>query len=175
MCDVGVEERGSVVTVRHRVGDELRALEAELVVGADGLRSRVRTQLFGELPLRYSGVTCWRGIVDGIQLDRAIEAWGGRSRVGVVPLAGGRVYYFLVRGAARRSAAPSLETMREDFGGFGGDVGRVIDAALATDRPPLHHDLACALRDGLLRRVPRRVSDAQVTRLVTPGLALAGA
>ena len=35
---------------------------ADLVLGADGIRSTIRAQLFGETPLRYSGYAVWRGV-----------------------------------------------------------------------------------------------------------------
>jgi 2-polyprenyl-6-methoxyphenol hydroxylase-like FAD-dependent oxidoreductase len=38
--------------------------EGDILVGADGIRSGVRNQLLGGIPLRYSGQTCWRGIAD---------------------------------------------------------------------------------------------------------------
>ena len=36
---------------------------AQLLVGADGARSRVRACLYGEECLRYSGASCWRGFI----------------------------------------------------------------------------------------------------------------
>ena len=37
--------------------------EADLVIGADGVRSAVRTALFGDQPLRYTGHMCFRALV----------------------------------------------------------------------------------------------------------------
>jgi 2-polyprenyl-6-methoxyphenol hydroxylase-like FAD-dependent oxidoreductase len=37
-------------------------IQTDILIGADGIHSRVRKHLFGEIPLRYSGQTCWRGI-----------------------------------------------------------------------------------------------------------------
>ncbi len=36
----------------------------DLVVGADGVKSRLRTSLFGERPAQFTGVVAWRGTVD---------------------------------------------------------------------------------------------------------------
>jgi len=137
---LSIEEHAESVVARFEHAGAPREEHAALLVGADGLRSRVRAHVHGEVPLRYSGVTCWRGIVDGLRLDRAIEAWGGVSRVGVVPIGGGRVYYFLVRSAERRAKPPSLGELRTMFAGFTGEVGDVLTRALA-NMPPLHHDL----------------------------------
>ena len=37
--------------------------EADLIVGADGIRSVVRDCLFGETPAKYTGHMCWRAVV----------------------------------------------------------------------------------------------------------------
>ncbi|MDX1383011.1 MAG: FAD-dependent monooxygenase, partial [Thermoanaerobaculia bacterium] len=70
----------------------------DLVIGADGLRSRVRDSLLGAdaTRLRHSGQTCWRFSVDAPDLatDRAVERWGDRRRLGVVPLSRGGTYVY---------------------------------------------------------------------------------
>ncbi|MFO0724352.1 MAG: FAD-dependent monooxygenase [Myxococcota bacterium] len=112
----------------------------DLVVGADGLRSTVRSSACGEPSYRYSGVTCYRGVTKNPGFDRVIEAWGNEARIGIVPLREGQLYYYLVHSAPRR--APPLafpQGFREVFGHLRGGVERlfeVLDAA-----PPLHHDL----------------------------------
>jgi 2-polyprenyl-6-methoxyphenol hydroxylase-like FAD-dependent oxidoreductase len=79
-------------------------------------------------------------VVQNPGIDRALEAWGGETRVGLVPLRDGQLYYFLLRSALPR--APALEfpaAFRELYGHYGGEVGKlfvVLDSA-----PPLHHDL----------------------------------
>jgi salicylate hydroxylase len=40
-----------------------RAVEADLVVGADGIHSAVRSALFGVEAPRFTGCVCWRGLV----------------------------------------------------------------------------------------------------------------
>lgn len=112
----------------------------DFVVGADGLRSHVRERVLGEVPLRYSGVTCWRGIVRNPGFTHALEAWGGDTRVGVVPLRDEQLYYFLVMTAPRR--APTLEWpdgFRRAFGHFRGGLEKLFE--LLESAPPLHHDL----------------------------------
>lgn len=111
----------------------------DLVIGADGLRSSVRAQVIGEARYRYSGVTCYRGLVRNPGIERALEAWGGETRVGVVPLRDDQLYYFLVRSAPPRAPAQSLSALRELYGQFRGDVGKLFD--VLDSAPPLHHDL----------------------------------
>ena len=75
-------------------------VEADWVIGADGIHSRVRTCLFGEVPLRYSGQTCFRGMAPFQLPDPykqcGVEIWGGRFRLGFVSTRPGEVYYFCV-------------------------------------------------------------------------------
>lgn len=112
----------------------------EVVIGADGLRSRVRELVVGARPYRYSGVTCWRGLCPNPGFDRAIEAWSSETRIGVVPLPEGGLYYYLVKSAAKRAPAPAWPTgFRATFGHFRGGIERLFE--VLEDAPPLHHDL----------------------------------
>lgn len=57
--------------------------EADIIIGADGIHSAVRKHLFGEIPLRYSGQTCWRGIAK-MQTENpkaSVEIWGTHAGV----------------------------------------------------------------------------------------------
>lgn len=111
----------------------------DLVVGADGLHSSARLA-HGGADLRYSGDTCWRGFAPNPGLDVAVEWWAPRSRLGLVPVPGDRVYYFLVRVAPEgRSGDASLDDLRGWFAGFPAPAAAVIEGLEAM--PPLHHDL----------------------------------
>lgn len=74
--------------------------DADIVIGADGIRSAVRKSIMGEIPLRYSGQTCWRGIsklsLSAEMKSNSYEIWGneGGSRFGMVPISDNEVYFF---------------------------------------------------------------------------------
>ena len=54
-----------------------RQIEADVVIGADGIHSAVRKSLFGETPARFTNLTSWRAMVP-IE-HRLLEVGPGRS------------------------------------------------------------------------------------------------
>jgi 2-polyprenyl-6-methoxyphenol hydroxylase-like FAD-dependent oxidoreductase len=96
---VGFREDGSGVVATVEGGDEERG---EALVGADGIRSVVRAQLFGAEPPRYAGYVGWRMVATGVRgVDPRVfsESWGRGVRVGIVPIGSGDVYWFVSESA----------------------------------------------------------------------------
>ncbi len=56
---IGVETRARGAAARFADGSEI---EADIVVGADGIHSKVRESLFGADAPRFTGCICWRGM-----------------------------------------------------------------------------------------------------------------
>ncbi|NUP29176.1 MAG: flavin-dependent oxidoreductase, partial [Nocardia sp.] len=57
------EDRGVRVTVQDRAAGTTVELDADVVIGADGLHSGVRAHLYpGEGPPRWNGIRMWRGV-----------------------------------------------------------------------------------------------------------------
>jgi len=74
------------------------AVESKLVIGADGIKSVVRNQLFQESTLRNANQKCWRGICE-IDLPEKYhnelnEAWGKGKRFGFVKISNQKVYWY---------------------------------------------------------------------------------
>jgi 2-polyprenyl-6-methoxyphenol hydroxylase-like FAD-dependent oxidoreductase len=115
--------------VRVRLDDGSEG-DYHLVVGADGLHSRVRALVFGDVPLSYSGYTCWRMVVERpAGLQRAQEMWGRGTRFGVVPIDERRVYCFAVANAPAETPDPPegrVQRFRKRFAQFGGPVPEVL-------------------------------------------------
>lgn len=69
------------------------SVQANAIIGADGIHSKVREALFGPQPPRFTGCVCWRGLVAvdaiaDIPQFRNMAAWWGPS---------GHVVHYLVR------------------------------------------------------------------------------
>jgi 2-polyprenyl-6-methoxyphenol hydroxylase-like FAD-dependent oxidoreductase len=68
-----------------------------LLIGADGIHSAVRQQLFPQVRLRYAGYAAWRGVVHDPAVPvepQTSESWGRGARFGIVPIGGGQIYWF---------------------------------------------------------------------------------
>jgi salicylate hydroxylase len=78
---VGVDDRGDRIVLTFADG---RRAEADLVIGADGVRSTLRRYVAGGAGLLYSGTSGFRGIVPSARLPslpdpEAIQFWMGPS------------------------------------------------------------------------------------------------
>jgi salicylate hydroxylase len=78
---VGFDETPDGVTVHFEDG---HSEEGDLLVGADGLRSTVRSLLFGEQEARFTGVAAWRALIPVENMPPGFGAqivvWFGRGR-----------------------------------------------------------------------------------------------
>jgi len=119
-CRVGVVKVSEDGTVVDTEGVE-RAYDA--VIGADGIHSTVRTALFGAMPLRYAGYTCWRGLA-GVPSSGMCERLGAGMRFGTVPVGDGVTYWFATANPATvsprfaREACFSAANRRASGAGF---------------------------------------------------------
>ncbi len=72
--------------------------EHDAVIGADGIRSRVRSELFGHSDPIYRGYTVWRGVVryDGgaILPGANSETWGAGKRFGILNVGEGKFTWY---------------------------------------------------------------------------------
>jgi 2-heptyl-3-hydroxy-4(1H)-quinolone synthase len=84
--------------------------EADLLVGADGIRSLVRRQLFGELAPVYMGYRSHRLVVGAHPQVRDFTEFLGRGqRIGLVPISPKRLYIWTTFNSPREPA-PVLES-----------------------------------------------------------------
>lgn len=151
---VGLEQTPRDVRVQLETGEEIRG---DLLVGADGLRSQVRSLLFGEQESRFTGVVVWRGLIPRASVaeryDGKLLSWLGPHR---------HVLLYPLRHAAHPQSVYSLsafvpagEVHRESWTASG-DLAD-LHASLTGACPALHDLLACmesALITGIYFRDP---------------------
>jgi 2-polyprenyl-6-methoxyphenol hydroxylase-like FAD-dependent oxidoreductase len=139
---VGFAEDAGGVTARFDDGTEDRG---DALVGADGIRSAVREQLFPGVPLRYTGQTCYRGVTR-MDLPPGLEhvcweVWGGACRFGFSAVGPGQVYWFAPVSAppgAPPPEGPLAGWLAEKYAGFPAPVSDVLrgtpeDEVIRTD------------------------------------------
>ena len=100
---------------------------ADVVIGADGIKSAVRNQILNIGTLRDSGQKCWRGVAD---MDwarkynhQAHEAWGKGRRFGFVRINDQKVYWYAV---VNENLVKNPNNLAELFTDFNKDVVRMI-------------------------------------------------
>jgi 2-polyprenyl-6-methoxyphenol hydroxylase-like FAD-dependent oxidoreductase len=126
------------------------AEEHDAVIGADGIRSRVRAELFGISNPVYRGYMVWRGVAacDGRAIRRGYnsETWGHGSRFGILDIGQGKFTWYATANIPACAPAP-LEHRRNEllwrFAAWHDPIPALIeDAELilengAYDLPPL--------------------------------------
>ena len=143
----GYEIGTGPVTVKLRGGGRL---EADLSIGADGLRSAVRAQMLGDGEPHYLGCTAWRATTHlagtGLQGGQGLNWWGPGGEFGVLPM-GSTVYWFATANVDRGGEDPPggrIQALLDRFGDWEAPIAAVIastrpDAILRNDiydRPP---------------------------------------
>ncbi|MGW2490003.1 FAD-dependent monooxygenase [Streptomyces sp. NPDC001606] len=139
LTDPGDRDRPARVTT----GDTER--EADLVVAADGINSRVRAALFPRHPgPAYAGFTTWRLLLPLPGARFASHETWGRGRIwGTHPLKDGRVYAYAaaLAPAGERAADDERAELLRRFGDWHDPIPAVLAAARPEDvlRHDVHH------------------------------------
>ena len=119
--------------------DNGRTVDADIVIGADGVNSTVRQYLLGREPPRYIGMAAHRAIfpteaLRGFQIPDCTKWWGPDRHILVYFMTSRRDEIYVIGVAPRakwESDAASLPGSREDlfksFGDFHPDLLRVIE------------------------------------------------
>ena len=123
-------------TVRHSGGES----RADLVVGADGVRSITRRSVGPDEPApRYAGYASWRLVTGPVAVTESSESWGRGERFGYAPLPDGRIYCYATANAPPDSSHGGLAELVRRFGGWHDPIPALL--AAADPGAVLHHDL----------------------------------
>jgi salicylate hydroxylase len=133
---VGVDEREDSVDLKFADGT---SASGDMLIGADGVKSVIRSQLFGEVKATYTGDAAWRVTVPVERLPegfmgQVMSVWMGPGRHAVS-------YY--IRGGALLNFVGCVETeevseeswtarfpwedLKADFAGWNDDVQTILD------------------------------------------------
>ncbi|KRW98171.1 hypothetical protein PPERSA_02149 [Pseudocohnilembus persalinus] len=128
-------QNSDFVDIKLENGEEIKA---GLLVGADGINSFVRKNLFPEIQPEYSGYRYYQGIVQDSKLSNspAYEAWGPQKRFGLVGLNDPLSFWFaaveqnlgekpILRGA-KPISSEEKEKLQKLYKDFGDEVQHII-------------------------------------------------
>jgi len=123
-----IEQNDSEVRVRFSDGTDG---VFDFVAGCDGIHSRTRRLIFGDLPLRETGWAGWAWWIDPglVPAQTMVEYYGTGRYVGIFP-AKGKTCCFSGRpcdAGLRDEPADRVARIREAFGGFGGAVPKILE------------------------------------------------
>ncbi|MBJ8347220.1 FAD-dependent monooxygenase [Antrihabitans sp. YC2-6] len=126
---VGVDQSGDGVRAHFADGE---SATADVLIGADGVHSVVRSLLFPGTEPHYDGQAVWRGMVATTDVpDTSFVAFGRGSRAGWSPMGGGLVYWFGAR-FQPANAPDRFGNMKRDllseFGEWAEPLGRLIES-----------------------------------------------
>lgn len=133
--------------------DDRSKVWCEVLVGADGLHSRLREQLFYEGPPVYRGYTVWRGITrlehPALSTDTAVEVFGRGKRFGIGPVGLGRTGWWATANEPSGVGEPPSERREKLLRLFGGWCAPVTELIEATEseaiiRSPTYDRPPCA-------------------------------
>jgi len=134
----GFAQNGEEVIARFADGREERG---EVLVGADGLHSSVRAQLFGWRTPRYAGYTAWRGVAEAgegrLPEGVGLNLWGRGSEFGLVGIGRGRFYWFATRNAPEGETESVAGRKREVLDLLTGWYEPARAAVEGTDEPKI--------------------------------------
>ena len=145
----GVEVGDTGATVRFEDGCDA---QFDIVIGADGIHSAVRTALWGQDHPKYTGMVSYRGVFpredapDHPDLDAFTKWWGeiSEKQIVVFPLTGGKeIFVFSTLPQTDWSEegwtlAGDVEDLRSAYANFHPDARAILNSLSEVTRSALH-------------------------------------
>jgi 2-polyprenyl-6-methoxyphenol hydroxylase-like FAD-dependent oxidoreductase len=105
-------------------------IQSSTVIGADGLNSIVRQNLFPNNTIRNTNQICWRGITE-YKLPTKFknelnEAWGKSERFGFVQIAENNVYWYALKAFKKSKNEFSINDLEQYFNDYNSVIQDII-------------------------------------------------
>ena len=133
----GLKQLTGKVRLSFKDGHEI---EHDAVIGADGIRSRIRAQLFGDSAPIYRGYTVWRGLAeyDGNAINSGFnsESWGKGMRFGILNTGHRRFTWYATANVSPDhldSAGGRKRELQQLFAGWHEPVADFLEATPETE------------------------------------------
>ncbi len=138
---IDVQQEDDLVRIHFSDGN---SIEADALIVADGVRSRLRQQLLPASLPRYAGYTCWRAIIDNsdIRLTHGSETWGTKGRFGMTPLIESKIYWYACINSKANNPLYRdfrIKDLQAHFSGYHDTVRQIL--AQTTDNDLLWNDI----------------------------------
>ncbi|MBK8028656.1 MAG: FAD-dependent monooxygenase [Chloroflexi bacterium] len=146
----GVVHYGKRIASYQQDADGIHALfadgtsaSADVLIGADGIRSAVRAQMNADAQPVYQGYAAWRGVVPFAHAQVGSmwgETWGRGARFGIVPLSSEHLYWFATANRpAHTPPANHKAELRRLFGAWHAPIPVLLEAT--PDAAVLYNDI----------------------------------
>jgi len=108
-------------------------IQSSTVLGADGLNSIVRQNLFPNNSVRNANQICWRGVTE-YELPTKFrnelnEAWGKSERFGFVQIAENKVYWYALKSFKNNMNEFSINDLEQYFSDYNSEIQDIIKSA----------------------------------------------
>lgn len=146
-----------------------KQIQSSTVLGADGLNSVVRQELFPNNSIRNANQICWRGVTE-YELptkyrNELNEAWGKTERFGFVQISENKVYWYALKSFKKNKNEFSINNLHKYFSGYnsvikdiiGSTIKRQINTAEISDLKPTniwHKKNVCLIGDSAHATTP---------------------
>jgi salicylate hydroxylase len=134
---VGIEQAADHIELKFADAEPVRA---KVAIGADGVHSVLRAQLFGSSKPQFCGITAWRGVIPMERVPETISRTIGTNWVGP----GGHVVHYPLRAGKLLNFVGMGE--RTDWTGEGWNV-RGTTAEVLNDFRGWHPDIHALIRN----------------------------
>lgn len=131
MTVVSIDDPGDVGQPLVATLGDGSTLDADLLVGADGIRSQIRRMFWGDMEPHDTGFGVWRSIhARPTGLREKILMMGVGKRLGIMPISQDQLYIYATTnepGHPRYESSTLHLTMREKFAEFTGPAKALLD------------------------------------------------